>query len=154
MISTDDYLYFVDRALDGICAAVAELGDELACRRPPLPGANHAYGILTHCLGVIETWTGGLVHGRPHERDRDGEFLAEGPVAPLLARTRAVREVMAADLAASTFDAPLAVEPAAAYEGPRRALTQGAAWQHVFEELAQHHGQVQLTRDLLLAGGR
>jgi len=35
--------------------------------------------------------------------------------------------------------------------GPARALTQGAALQHVFEELAQHHGQMESIRDVLAA---
>ncbi len=40
MISTQDYLYFVDQALDGMVEIITGLGDDLANRRPDLPGAN------------------------------------------------------------------------------------------------------------------
>ena len=39
-ISHDDFLLFIDRALDGMLRIVEELGDERAHRRPALPGAN------------------------------------------------------------------------------------------------------------------
>lgn len=54
MISIEDYLAFVDDALDGMVSIVSELGDERANRRPDIPGANSPYIILTHCLGVME----------------------------------------------------------------------------------------------------
>ncbi|VTR75542.1 DUF664 domain-containing protein [Cellulomonas hominis] len=151
MITPEEYCYFADRALDGMAAIVAGLGDELSTRRPALPGANTPYGLLTHCLGVVEAWAGHLVHGRPVERDRDGEFRATGPVAPLLARVGQVQAQLALDVAAATPGDPLRATPPAWFEGPDRELTQGAALLHVYEELAQHHGQMQQIRDLLLA---
>ncbi len=81
MISVDDFLWFVDEALDGMVGIVVELGDDLANRRPDLPGANSPYAILFHCLGVMEWWGGVAVAGRPVERDRDAEFRATGPVS-------------------------------------------------------------------------
>jgi hypothetical protein len=63
IVTAEEYLYFTDRALDGMAAIVAELGDELANRRPDLPGANTPYAVLTHCLGVAEFWAGHLVAG-------------------------------------------------------------------------------------------
>jgi hypothetical protein len=74
MISVDDYLFFVDEALDGMVRIVTELGDDLANRRPDVSGANSPYAVLTHCLGVMEYWAGYLVAGRRIERDRDAEF--------------------------------------------------------------------------------
>jgi cystathionine beta-lyase len=154
MITPEEYCYFADRALDGMAAIVAGLGDELSTRRPALPGANTPYGLLTHCLAVVETWAGHLVHGRPLARDRDAEFTAVGPVAPLLARVAQVRAQLALDAATATPGAPLHTAPPASYEGPDRELTQGAALQHVYEELAQHHGQMEQIRDLILAEAR
>jgi len=72
VISADDFLWFVDEALNGMVAIVSELGDEGANRRPDLPGANSAYAILFHCLGVMEYWGGQVVAGRTIERDRIG----------------------------------------------------------------------------------
>jgi len=151
VISTEDFLWFVDEALDGMVAIVGELGDEAANRRPDLPGANSPYAILFHCLGVMEYWGGHVVAGRTIERDRDAEFRATGPVDDLVARARRARAQLVEDMAALDAGAP-----------PRRPLgpddpdrdlpiarTQGGALIHVYEELAQHRGQMELTRDVL-----
>ncbi len=154
MITADEYLYFAERAVDGMVAIVADLGDDLASRTPRLEGANSPFGLLTHCLGVVETWAGSFVAGRVVERDRDAEFRATGPVAPLLARVPAVTAAFRADVRAADPSAPLRVQPPGKFQGPDRLLTQGAALQHVFEELAQHHGQMELIRDVLRAEDR
>lgn len=151
MIDPKDYAYFTDRALDGMAAIVNDLGDDLANRRPTLPGANSPYALLTHCLGVISYWSGHVVAGRPLERDRDAEFAAEGPVASLLAQIPAVKSQLARDAEDADFRAPLRNTPPANFQGPDRLLNQGAALQHVFEELAQHHGQMEVIRDVIVA---
>ena len=114
MISTEDFLWFVDEALDGMVAIVGELGDEAANRRPDLPGANSPYAILFHCLGVMEYWGGQVVAGRTIERDRDAEFRATGPVDDLVARARRARAQLVEDMAALDAGAP-----------PRRPLPAG-----------------------------
>lgn len=149
LIGADDFLLFVDRALAGMIAIVEELGDELANRRPALAGANSPVALLTHCCGVIEYWAGALVAGRTVTRDRAGEFLATGPVAPLAARVRAVRAQLADDIAAADPAEALRAQPPAHYLGPSGIATQGAALQHLYEELAQHHGQMEILRDLI-----
>jgi hypothetical protein len=152
VISTEDYLFYVDLALDGMITIVADLGDDLANRRPGIPGANSPFALLTHCLGVMEYWAGHVVAGRQIERDRAAEFRATGSVEELVARTRQARRQLEADLAG--------LEP---YEAPRGhaapedaalpyARTQGGALLHVYEELAQHLGQLEITRDVLVAG--
>lgn len=151
MIDRDGYWYFVDRALGGMRGIVAELGDDLANRRPPLPGGNSPYALLHHCVGVVDAWVGGFVAGRPVRRDRAAEFSASGPVDALLARVDAASERFRADLLTADPAAALAQEPPADFEGPDRTLTVGGALQHVYEELAQHHGQMEQIRDLLLA---
>lgn len=152
MISVDDYLVFLDDALDGMVAIVSELGDELANARPDIPGANSPYVVLTHCLGVIEYWAGHVVAGRTIERDRDAEFRAAGPVADLVARTRRQRAQLADDLAALDASAPPRgtddLDPDDADLPLGR--TQGGALIHIYEELAQHRGQMEVTRDILL----
>lgn len=151
MIDAKDYAYFTDRALDGMAAIVNDLGDELANRRPTLPGANSPYALLTHCLGVVSYWAGHMVAGRPVERDRDAEFTATGSVAPLLAQIPEVKAQLARDAEDADSDAPLRNTPPSSFKGPDRPLSQGAALQHVYEELAQHHGQMELIRDVILA---
>ncbi|GIH59693.1 hypothetical protein Msi02_05100 [Microbispora siamensis] len=151
VIDKDDYLYFARRALDGMTGIVAELGDDLANVRPPFPGANSPHALLTHCLGVVSYWAGALVAGREVVRDRDAEFAAAGPVGPLLERAAAVRDQLAADVRAARPAEPLRGTPPAAFLGPDRELTQGAALLHVYEELAQHHGQMEILRDWIAA---
>lgn len=149
MIDPDDYCYFADRAFDGMIGIVQALGDDLANTRPPLPGANTPYALLTHCLGVVEAWAGGLVGGRPVVRDRDAEFQASGAVAPLVDQARSVQRRLHDDVHAADPGAALAATPPASFDGPDRELSCGAALQHVYEELAQHHGQMELMRDVL-----
>ena len=45
-ISEEDFLMFIDRALDGMLRLVKELGEERANLRPDLLGANSPYAIL------------------------------------------------------------------------------------------------------------
>lgn len=149
MLTQDDYLYFTDRALNGMAGIVADLGDELA-NDQAYPGANTPFALLHHCLAVVETWVGGFVTGRPVDRDRDSEFHARGEVAPLMDRVATIRAQMHKDVAAAEPAASLRREPPAEFLGPPKKLTQGAALQHVFEELAQHHGQMETLRDVLV----
>jgi uncharacterized damage-inducible protein DinB len=129
---------------------VADLGDELANRRPSFPGANSPYVILTHCLGVMEYWAGATVAGRSIERDRAAEFTANGTVAPLLVRAEKARERLAEDLAGfDTWDAPQSV-----HRDPNDPVpyseTKGAVLLHILEELFQHFGQMEIIRDALM----
>jgi hypothetical protein len=154
LLTDEEYLWFVDRALHGMAEILAELGDDLANQRPDLPGANTPYAIVTHCLGVVEYWAGHLVAGRDVVRDRDAEFVAFGPVDELLRRVDAARGQLRADVAAADPRAPLRSTPAAGLQDMRPDLSQGAALQHVYEELAQHRGQLEITADLLRSMSR
>ena len=151
MISVEDYATFVDEALDGMVEIVSSLGDELANSRPDLPGANSPYVILTHCLGVMEYWAGHVVAGRTIVRDRAAEFVASGPVEELVNRTRVAQRQFRGDIAQLDPYAPPrgTVRPQDAEKPLGR--TQGGALLHVYEELAQHLGQMEITRDVLRA---
>jgi HAD superfamily hydrolase (TIGR01509 family) len=149
MISIDDFLYYVDDALDGMVRIVCELGDDLANRRPDLPGANSPFAILTHCLGVMEYWGGEIVAGRHIVRDRPAEFRATGRVAALTDDTQRARRRLRADLAALDPFAPPRGDPHVDDATLPLARTQGGALLHIYEELAQHRGQLEITRDLL-----
>jgi uncharacterized damage-inducible protein DinB len=151
MIEVDDFLYFVDEALEGMVAVVTELGDELANSRLDLEGANAPYAILFHCLGVMEYWGGAIVAGRSIERDRDAEFRASGRVADLVRRTRQARRQLGADIADLEPLAPPRGTPEPEDADLPLARTQGGVLVHVYEELAQHRGQMEVTRDVLRA---
>lgn len=151
MISVDDYLYYVDDALDGMVGIVTGLGDNLANRRPDLPSANSPYAILTHCLGVMEWWGGHVVAGREVERDRAAEFRATGSVADLVDRTQRAQEQLRSDI--GNLDPPAPPRGATRPEDADLPLaqSQGGALIHIYEELAQHRGQMEGCRDVLLA---
>ncbi|HEX6421269.1 MAG TPA: DUF664 domain-containing protein [Acidimicrobiales bacterium] len=151
VIPVDDLLWFVDEALDGMVEIVTELGDDLANRRPDVPGANSPYVLLHHCLGVMAYWGGQVIAGRAVERDRDAEFRASGPVDVLVARARGAQRQLAQDLAALDPGAPPRRAVAPDDAGLPLARTQGGAAVHIYEELAQHRGQMEVTRDVLRA---
>jgi hypothetical protein len=158
-VTGTDFMWFVDTALDAMAVILRDLGDDLANRQPDLEGANTPFAILTHCLGVMEFWGGATVAGREIQRDREAEFRARGELGDLLRRAAAARQQLESDLAeldseaaplspgrhAKPDDAPDAAEP--------YARNRGSVLLHIVEELFQHLGQMELTRDLLLADG-
>jgi hypothetical protein len=152
VISVEDYLFFVDESIDGMVAILEQLGDDLANRRPDLPDANSPFALLTHCLGVMEYWVGYLVAGRDIQRDRDAEFRATGDVADLVERARTARRQLERDLHALDPWAPPRRPPILPEDAELPiGRSQGGALIHVYEELQQHRGQMEITRDVLLA---
>ena len=150
-ISVDELVSYVERAVDQMADIVGELGDDLANRRPALPGVNSPYAILRHCLGVMEFWGGQVVAGRAIERDRDAEFVATGSVASLVVATQQAKDAFRADAAAADPGAPpRGTHPGKGADELERA-SQGSALLHVLEEVTQHLGQMELTRDVLRA---
>jgi uncharacterized damage-inducible protein DinB len=153
-VCASDYLWFVDRALGQMTAIVEELGDDLVNRRPPFRDTNSAYAILSHCLGVMEYWGGATVAERPVQRDRAAEFTASGDVAGLLRRCDQARRRLREDLV-GLDSAALPVSVRRDPEDPSPYTeTKGAVLLHVLEELFQHLGQMEITRDALVAGQR
>ncbi|HEV7195077.1 MAG TPA: DUF664 domain-containing protein [Pedococcus sp.] len=148
LVDKETYLRFCDEALVGMRDLVVELGDQVANRRPELPDANSPFAILTHCLGVCAHWASTVNLGRVVPRDRPAEFTASGLVADLAADVDRMREslagwVAAADLAAAPDNPPPPPEDFFA-------AIQGAVLFHVYEELSQHRGQLEITRDVLM----
>ena len=148
-ISVDELVSYTERAVDQMADIVTGLGDDLANRRPALPGANSPYAILRHCLGVMEFWGGQVVAGRVIRRDRDAEFRASGPVAPLIAAAQGTKASFRADAAKADTGAPPRGTHHTMGPGELETRTQGSALLHVLEEVTQHLGQLELTRDVL-----
>jgi len=158
-IVPDDFLYFINVALDGMVCIVEELGDERVNMRPDFPGANSPYVILYHCVGCTNFWIGALIAGRQVTRDRDAEFQAQGTVADIRQAVGALKKQLQEDITNVQGDQPLAGPDALL---PLQAWTtqqgvqhwrQGKALIHAYEELAQHHGQMEITRDILMHQG-
>ena len=150
MFTTEDYLVYVDEAIDDMCAIVTELGDELANARLATPGANSPYVVLTHCLGVMEYWGGHVIGGRRFSRDRDAEFVSAGAVDELVVRARRAQQQLHDDLAQLDWNAPPRGRTPPDDAHHPLARSQGGTAMHIYEELAQHRGQMEITRDVLL----
>jgi Protein of unknown function (DUF664) len=148
-ISVEEAVSYTERALDQMTDIVAGLGDDLANRRPDLPGANSPYAILRHCIGVMEFWAGHVIAGREVARDRDAEFRASGPVSGLIAMAGAARRQFRAD-AATTDPGALPRRTRPGMDPDELEIrSQGSALLHVLEEVVQHLGHMELTRDIL-----
>jgi hypothetical protein len=145
----EELISYVERALDEMGGILTGLGDELASRRPDLPGANSPYAILRHCLGVMDFWGGQVVAGRTVDRDRDAEFRASGPVAPLIEATAEAKVRFRANAAAAEPDAAVRGAHPSKAAGDLEFVSQGSSLLHVLEEIMQHLGQMELTRDVL-----
>jgi uncharacterized damage-inducible protein DinB len=144
-----DYFFLIERHLQPMLQIVDGLGDELANTVPDLPGANSPYQIVFHSCGMLEWWTREAMLGVPVGRDRDAEFTATGTVDGLHRRVDQVSAQFRRDLEQIDLDAPLRTEHAG-YTGTPISGSARGAMMHVFEELAQHHGQLEVTRDVLL----
>ena len=148
-IAPETFLPFINKALDGMVGITEVLGDERVNLRPDLPGANSPYAILTHCVGMTRYWLGSVLCGRPSNRDRDSEFRAKGTVAEIGQAVKALQSQIRQDIAHVRGDQPL--DQPFDLHGHAQYHTQGDVLLHCYTELAQHHGQMELTRDILLA---
>ncbi|MGW7547087.1 DinB family protein [Streptomyces sp. NPDC054770] len=152
MQDQNEYLYFLRRAFDGMLGVLDDVGDDLGNTSPPLPGANSIYAIAYHCAAVADYWTGHVIAGREVDRDRASEFTATGHGRQLRRQVDELFERLEADLATVTPASMPRNTPPTDFEGPDRPLSVEGVQLHVLEELAQHHGQIQITRDLLKQG--
>lgn len=150
MITLDDFEVFCRRSFAGVQRAIDDLGDDLVNTRPAGVDASSAFGLTTHILGVCEWWIGHILLGRPSERDRNGEFTATGTVAELRQAIDAWLASFEADKASISATTALAGEPTTGIplEGE---WTVGAVLLHVYEEIAQHLGHLEMTVDVLRA---
>jgi hypothetical protein len=143
-----DHFFLIERHLAPMLEIAESLGDDRVNVLPDLPGANSAYQLVFHSCGMLEWWTREAILGEPVGRDRAAEFVATGTVEQLRARVRQVIRQLAADLPRIDLDAPLR-GPYADYAGTPIAASARGAMLHVLEELAQHHGHLEITRDLV-----
>jgi AraC-like DNA-binding protein len=132
MITAEQYLDRLTSAVRGMAEIVAGLGDDVANRKPPVPGANSPYVLLHHSLEAIRYWAGEVVAGRPAHSVRNSEFSVRGPVGELLDRVEPALHQLTRDLESRDTD------------------IDGALLQ-VYTDVVQHLGQLEITRDVLAA---
>lgn len=128
------------------------LGEDQVNERPVGHDTNSVAALIVHCTEVTEFWLGHVALGRPSRRDRDAEFGAIASVADLERRIGEAEQRAAADIA--RLEAGDGTD-----DGGRQFLLEGdtsdaAVVLHVLEELYQHLGHMELTADVLTAGGR
>ncbi len=152
MITVDEYLASCDRALDEYAAIAGQLGDDLVnARLAGIPGSNSAFALVAHVAGMAARWGRTVNRGIHVPRDRDAEFAATGTVEEALGLLEQTRAGLHEDArAASPGEKP--VDPVREEDGSMSYATQGDVLLHVYEELTQHLGQLEVTRDVLLAG--
>lgn len=151
-IAPHEFVSYINGALDGMVQIVEALGDERVNLRPNnMAQTNSPFAILTHCVGLTRYFIGSALAGRQVARDRDAEFRAHGSVAEIRQTVRELQQALAGDLARAQGDQPCAF-PEAVRE-PHRTWTQGRFVLQCYKELAQHHGHMELTRDVILGHG-
>ena len=150
-LSDEDYLSFIDTALDGMLSTCQELGEEAANSRLDVSGSNSPYAIVVHCVGVMDFWAGHKVAGRPNHRDRDAEFRASGTLPELEELVRVGRARLSEAVAGADWSAPCVGQDRPETHARPAGRTQGGALIHVLEELVQHRGQLEVTADVLRA---
>jgi uncharacterized damage-inducible protein DinB len=142
----------LEELYDDLIELVRPMDEEALNRRPPVEGANTIAVLVRHIAGSLGMWCARALD-EPFERDRDAEFRAHD-AAPALVEalevSRATFRDQLARLEALEVDlaAPRTVDRLA---GP---LTVTAGWclAHAVRHTGEHWGQIQLTRDLVLAG--
>lgn len=151
MVPPEAFLGLVNTALDGMLQRLEELGDDRVNQRPDLPEANSPYIIMAHCVGLTHYWIGRVCGGRPYPRDRDGEFRAHGSLAQMQQAVRDLQNQLAEDIQRVQPDQP-AVGELEGRHADLHHLKQGDFLMRCYKELAQHHGHMDLTRDILMRG--
>lgn len=136
--------------LDELVDLASRLDDESANATLPVEGSNSVVQILTHCCGVMRRWSSTVNLGVEIPRDRDAEFSANMPVAEVLELARVARAGYLADVEQSDLNAPPA-NPGR-HSNAFWLATQGGVLVHVLEEICQHLGHAEITRDVVMSG--
>jgi Protein of unknown function (DUF664) len=139
---------YLRHAFGQMLSIVDTLGEPLINQRPTSSGTNAVGALVLHCCAVCEYWLGHVALGRPSDRDRASEFSREPTAAEC-------HEGVARTLRRAESDLGRLYDGAGAPNENRRHLPGGAGDDdtvllHVLEEVFQHLGQMELTRDLLL----
>ena len=151
-IAPEEFLSYINAALDGMLTIAEEVGDERINQRPNnMDNTSTPFVIVTHCVGLTRYWLGTVIAGRQIQRDRDAEFSARGTVADVRQAVRQVQQEIQEDIKHVRGDQPSAFPEAV--RPPQKDWTQGHFLIQCYKELAQHHGHMELTRDVMLGHG-
>lgn len=147
-LSAETVCHYLSHAFDGMTTVLDRLDDETVNARPEGWGTNSVTGLIVHCCELTTSWfeTPGL--GRESFRNRDAEFETTATIAEL--RERIEHTVRRAHELADEFDAgPTATDHEFRAFLPGGDHSDAALVIHVFEELFQHLGHMEVTADAL-----
>lgn len=140
--------HYVSHVFTGMRAVLDRLDDETVNERPEGWGTNSVAGLVVHCCELAPSWFLMPGLGRESVRDRDSEFTTRESVADLRARVDAA-EATTLGLV-DEFDAgPTAGDHEFRGFLPGGDRSDAALVLHVFEELFQHLGHMEVTADAL-----
>ena len=147
----ESFRHFIFNTIDAIVGALDGLDAGQLNWRPAAPATNSLYAIATHVLGNTEENLLGTLCAQPHTRDYPSEFTATGTSADAVrARWKSLRDRL--DLAFSELPAG---ELDRERMHPRRGILTGRdVLIVVARHAAEHWGEAQLTKSLLLAESR
>lgn len=148
MISASEFVFFCERTIDYMAAGLERLDNTTVNAKPGMPGSNSPAQLITHALGACDWWTAHIICGDHVDRDRAGEFRAIASIDDLRGLCDAAKRrlrVLEPALGAAT---ELAYEPTTSRPFAAE-WTVGLALLHVYEELAQHLGHLEVTIDIV-----
>lgn len=137
---------FILQKFDELVTLTELLDDQTVNHVPPAPGSNSVAQILTHCCGMMRHWSSTVALGDPVARDRAAEFEVHAGVDKLLELAEATRSDFIADVA--MMDPGAAPVALPADEERFWTASNAGVLLHIFEELCQHLGHAEITRDL------
>lgn len=125
------------------------LGEPLLNERPTSSGTNAVGALVLHCCAVTEFWLGHVALGRTSLRDRDGEFARA--TTPTECRQAVSQALVQAEQDLQLLQAGAGVPHVARARLHGGVGDDDAVVLHVVEELFQHLGQMEVTKDVLLS---
>jgi uncharacterized damage-inducible protein DinB len=150
----ETYSKYIRKQIADVHASLKGLSDDQMNRRPNVPGANSGFVIATHVFGNARAWILGIACGQPLRRDRPGEFASRGTYDGLEKAAGALSDETNAALVqldASTLGDRPSPTQGLWGEGEAHEITRREALAHVLEHASMHLGQIQMTRDIVVA---
>ncbi len=147
-LTADTVRHYLIHVFTRIEHVLARMDDETVNRRPEGWGTNSVAGLVVHCCELAPSWFEMPGLGRESTRDREAEFAAEATVDQL--RARVAEAVARCHALATEFAAgPTATDHEFRAFLPGGDRSDAALVLHVFEELFQHLGHMEVTADAL-----
>lgn len=136
---------YVGHAFSQMLEVADRVGDGQVNERPLGPDTNAVAALIIHCCAVAEFWLGHVGLGRPSTRDRTTEFSRTATVSDL--------HQMVDDTVVQTIVDIRALDAGEGRDDSRRQSLEGgdgsdtALVVHLFEELYQHLGHMEIAAD-------